>query len=861
MVNTSFINCKSSLWIPNQRELGSQSCWGLDSNFHVLSDLLPYDLGVKTHSRLIDGLKEYLLLLVAAEESINSLTLGRLKDFDPLVGENACQIRAVRLALIVKNDLINVDQLSQAVKKVKNNVVNLLNNPAMVLSSGISLEEALKSKELKVSVNESEIFVIMSYMLTKVKVLLPPSSDRPLTKNEHTDTKKIKEISEVGSMFAGNFVKSLREQMSATSVRFVQELAKDMFLSEPISQLLSDRYLVEHRKLHCLPCFATARVLMHQALRNHIPIVMFAEQRAKDQNYKVIEKAVLFFQPTSEGYVEVEYSSMNPLSPSLYFLGNTAGELKNLKDKKSWCRELSTRGPMDLILAYAAAHRQYPNASKDALLSDIQDAEYAYYKAKADEWGCSLENPSCFFLSHAFCDRVQNFQKNSFFSTSMVGNRIRERCSMSIKRNFDQVSKVSMATCLPSKQLGLIDHCDHSGAFQKRLPVTAIDVRRMNENFLISKNKLAFFYHVMLKTIESCLSMTYSNFDAHTTSTCCHGIALLVQDLIVSINKLDLKNMQQEGLRQIKALNDHDNVHQDYPCTWWVPEPLLHLARLYILALAKTTDLQRGILTCKINLKSIHQVSTRFCDQIVDSLQKHFSNLVALRYSHCLEKIPDGMEINGIPVRVWGKYTQPAYLRVDKQGIYYAPAMFSMQVSLAYLISSKLKAVIINDVVEEVGQARARYVSIFEGDGHGHMQPLAQQALTKLWSHPEQPVVVFGGCVHSDEERVTLQMRPWLNQFSSLILACDAWYPQFPRVIGDAEFDSSPIIPHEDCLNRAIANHSKIEGVAAENPSLFCLTHVYPASMKQVLNVLYKNDEMALPVSFIPSQRVSMFSV
>jgi hypothetical protein len=382
----------------------------LKSDSHFLSELLPYELKKKTHARLIDGLKEYLLLLVAAEESMKSLTQGRLKDFDPLVGENACQVRAVKLALIMRSRLFNEEKLMLAVLQAKNKVLDLLDSPSTLSSSGISLEEVLKSEQLEITITPSEAFFIKSYMLTKVKILLPPSEERPLIKNERTDTKKIKEISEVGSMFAGDFVRSLREKMSATSTRFVQELSKDGPLVGPSAQLLSDRYLVKHRGLNCLPCFATARILMHQAMRNQLPIVMFVEQRTKNQNDSAVEKSVLFYQATSDGYMEVKYSDMDPQAPALYFLGSTMGELGELPEKSFWIRELNEKGPVDLILAYAAAHRQYPNPSDEVLLDQIKDPEYEYYKAKADEWGCSLENPSCFFLSHAFCDRVQNFQ-------------------------------------------------------------------------------------------------------------------------------------------------------------------------------------------------------------------------------------------------------------------------------------------------------------------------------------------------------------------------------------------------------------------------------------------------------------------
>ena len=222
--------------------------------------------------------------------------------------------------------------------------------------------------------------------------------------------------------------------------------------------------------------------------------------------------------------------------------------------------------------------------------------------------------------------------------------------------------------------------------------------------------------------------------------------------------------------------------------------------------------------------------------------------------------MPNDIRIHGILTKIWGEYVQPKHLRIDRQGIYYASAIFSMQISLAYLIFSKAKVAIINDILDEAGQAKARFVSIFRGNGYDQMRLLTSQEITNIHMNSEEPVVVFGGCAYSDnsdEEQIMYRIHPWLNQLPSLILACDVWYPQFPRVSDDIEFNCDPIIPHEECLRDVIAKHSEIKGVTSIDPSLFCLSHVYTASMKQVLSVLNGNIITTLPISFIPGAKVT----
>src|SRR5262245_51923066 len=129
---------------------------------------------------------------------------------------------------------------------------------------------------------------------------------------------------------------------------------------------------------------------------------------------------------------------------------------------------------------------------------------------------------------------------------------------MYLKDNPDLVLESSVKTNYPSTKFSFFNNQTNVVNFQKKLPVICIDTDNSESDLIISKNKLSFFYHVMVKTIESCLSATYTDFDAHTTSTCCHGIALLVQDLIFSIKHLDLRSLQVEGLNRIEALSKNN---------------------------------------------------------------------------------------------------------------------------------------------------------------------------------------------------------------------------------------------------------------------------------------------------------------
>lgn len=98
------------------------------------------------------------------------------------------------------------------------------------------------------------------------------------------------------------------------------------------------------------------------------------------------------------------------IDPAIVLLGSTCRDFKNLPPANDWIDGIIEAGPISLMLAYAASHRQYPNESclKEFSEKSSHDKEFEFYKKKAFEWGCCLENPSNFFLAHAYCDNIEN---------------------------------------------------------------------------------------------------------------------------------------------------------------------------------------------------------------------------------------------------------------------------------------------------------------------------------------------------------------------------------------------------------------------------------------------------------------------
>ena len=322
-------------------------------------------------------------------------------------------------------------------------------------------------------------------------------------------------------------------------------------------------------------------------------------------------------------------------------------------------------------------------------------------------------------------------------------------------------------------------------------------------------------------------------------------MALYVRKTILEFSAFDcfsvtnLINYQLDNLNNNKEINFEGWILQ-------IPVSLIELASFYALTFCIDEIPHVGRRTNNRKLRNIEEVGIDFCNRIIRYLQKYYSNLVAMSYYNYLDPMRKKIKISGLPVEMWGNYVQPTLLRKDQNDVMYAPCLYSMQVSLAHLMYSQAKIAIISDVMQEKKRVQ-RYVKIFQGDGKAKFNLIASEQ-----ENMNEVVIVFGGCSYN-EGAIEELMEPWLSHLPSLVLACDLYYPQFPKLSNDLKFDSSSINPEEELIKQVIDQHSSIKGVCAKNPHLFCLTHIYPASLKSILKVI-NGEEDALPNFFVPFQ-------
>lgn len=226
-----------------------------------LLDLLPYDASTKVNGSLEKGIKEYSLLLEASARAVRAFECGDLEQFDALVGENACQIRAVKIAMMFQGKL---GSLGSQVEEVKERVREL--KVEGLMKSGISLQALIQNEGLEIVLTQDEFFLAEAFLLSLAKTV---EDSKGLFRIEKTEAKKLQVLGEITSSFAGSLVKKVKQLISAASVEFVRSLR--------LEKMCSEEFTIKCGGCLCLPMFWTYKTLLLAAQEKGIPLVFIAK--------------------------------------------------------------------------------------------------------------------------------------------------------------------------------------------------------------------------------------------------------------------------------------------------------------------------------------------------------------------------------------------------------------------------------------------------------------------------------------------------------------------------------------------------------------------------------------------------------
>lgn len=384
----------------------------LSQKSRLLSEMFPYDIENKKNGELRKGLKEYEFFLEALSEAGTHFQNGHLERFDSLVGENACQIRAVKIAIIAAKAAIDMELLINKVYEVQVKLAVLLDDRklAQLMISNRELAEVLETENLDIHLTNEQMFLFQSFLLCEMKELeVVTNFIKSLTYKDKSVPKKLSRFSNnVSANFTNGVANKARKQIAKTSVNFVRQIAAEL-QDTSLIKMTSGDFTLEHNSLPCLPMFWTYKTLLKTAQNKFVPIVVHAQFVTKqNEGYTIVEEDLLYFKPTQDSnginYILTSSENLDSEKPSCVIQGvvciNTTSKTF---DKAEWKSRMTNHSIIDIILAGAADHRQYPNEKNDA---SLVDAEYENYRSLAKNLGFSLENPNTFFINHVFSMQI-----------------------------------------------------------------------------------------------------------------------------------------------------------------------------------------------------------------------------------------------------------------------------------------------------------------------------------------------------------------------------------------------------------------------------------------------------------------------
>jgi hypothetical protein len=379
------------------------SKWSLTSLFYC-------DFSTIRFGELRKRLREYKVVVSALHAALQHFNNKDFEKFDALVGENACQIRAVKIAILSTKDPIPYQNLEKQAALVQGKLEALLQPQKIlpIINTKVTLQELIQKEGLDIVLTEEEFFILNSFLLCLMKEPQDELSS-PFCIRDMGASQKLKEFDgEVSLTFANRILKRSRRLLSEASVRFAREMAwsaKDASLIK----MISNEFTHEINTWPTIPMFWTYKTLLKVAIRENVPIILHTKFiDSEGDKYRIKDEEMLFFKPhVDKG--RTFYSLAEPTQQDLNKAAVVVQGVVDLdRDNKKFCklrwRDKLIQHPItEIILAGAADHRQYPNESYEV---KIHDPEFEKYKGLAQQKGFSLHNPTLFLINHVYSVKV-----------------------------------------------------------------------------------------------------------------------------------------------------------------------------------------------------------------------------------------------------------------------------------------------------------------------------------------------------------------------------------------------------------------------------------------------------------------------
>jgi hypothetical protein len=298
------------------------------------------------------------------KEALHNLIDGNLQAFDALVGDTACHIRALYIAMLY--DKLQAAQVST---------------------------DRVTQDELD--------FATLSFMLTKTKEV--NYSDLGSIIVEKTNYKLLDPT--LSKAKGDLLIKKAQTKLAELSVNFLQEQAKlfnDTGLQQALSIVLIDDHIFKRKTIACYPSLKLIFLCM---IAQERPLIIKLTRPCSECSSK--RHVMGFFYKPIDGIFTFCTPEQGDLNRAALVIEGFC-ELRQLcREFQHFCFKFQEYSIFDIILANAAAHPQFAGKNnQDETVLNLQE-ELTFYTRFAQTHGCCNKNPALFCIDHISCKTVK----------------------------------------------------------------------------------------------------------------------------------------------------------------------------------------------------------------------------------------------------------------------------------------------------------------------------------------------------------------------------------------------------------------------------------------------------------------------
>jgi hypothetical protein len=364
----------------------------------------------KQPSELKKNCEQYKCLVKLVMAALEKLKTQELQYFDPLVGENACEIRAVMFADLAQNASI-AQNITTHLLELKNKIEKLEAFTKVIPLQKMSFAKMLENQGCEVTLPKIFVAATLAHVLTVTKV---SRIEFVLNKSESCLEMRVREKTKfnltipgenVEEAFAKKIDKTARKILSQYSVEYVQAVAKELPLNEKIEdqrKCIATAHQDGNGRL-TIPCFAYMDLLLRHSLLRRIPILL--KVSSVDPQSLKPGKAISFFYEVKNAAYELsnEATLINfPQQAIIVIEGFSMGA--EYLDNQTLKQKLQAIPLKEIVLCNEAAHPQYAGDKHDTERPSNKRCEK--YKEIAQKKGLCKKNALLCYMDHVHVDTL-----------------------------------------------------------------------------------------------------------------------------------------------------------------------------------------------------------------------------------------------------------------------------------------------------------------------------------------------------------------------------------------------------------------------------------------------------------------------